>query len=122
MKRIVMSCAGMLAGVAILAMPQSADACSECDPDRPRCRETINRRCNASAKQLWCEEWVTSCAYAYAPAEISADGSVASLAASPSLDHRYAEQARGCHGLIVDRAYSPNRQAQAHTASKRIVL
>jgi hypothetical protein len=124
MNRILLSCAGMLAGLAVLATPRSGDACSICDPDRPRCLEAINSRCSTYAYSKTvtvCETYQTSCAYAYAPGEISADGSIARAAASqpPEL---LAEQARGCHGLIVDRAYSDARQAQARAGSTQIVL
>lgn len=124
MKRTLMCCVLMLAGFTILAVPRQADACSACDTDRPRCNAAVNSRCTtyAYSKTLMvCEQYQTSCAYAYAPAEISADGSIASLAASAALEPD-AEQVRGCHGLIVDRAYSEARQAQARAGSKQITL
>jgi hypothetical protein len=68
-----------------------------------------------------CETYQTSCAYAYAPGEISADGSIAGAAAS-RVPETPAEQVRGCHGLIVDRVYSDARQAQVRAGSNRIVL
>jgi hypothetical protein len=128
MKRILMSCVVMLAGLAIMAVPRKADACSACDTSRPRCNAAVNSRCAtyAYSKTLTvCEQYSTSCAYAYAPAEISADGSIASLAASPAPEANAkpdGEQVRGCHGLIVDRTYTAARQAQARAGSKQITL
>lgn len=124
MKRILTSCAVTLAGLAMLAIPRSADACSRCDPERPRCMAAVNSRCGTYAYSKTvtvCEEYYTSCAYVYAPAEISADGSIATLASVPASGAAD-EQVRGCHGLIVDRAYSDARQAQARAGSKQIVL
>jgi hypothetical protein len=124
MRRILLSCAVTLAGLAMLAVPRNADACSVCDTDRPRCNAAVNFRCStyAYSKTLTvCEQYATSCAYAYAPAEISADGSIVNLAASPAAKQK-TEQVRGCHGLIVDRAYTDARQAQARAGSRQIVL
>lgn len=124
MKRILTSCAITLAGFAILAMPTSADACSRCDTTRPRCLEALNSRCSTYLYEKTvtiCEEYYTSCAYVYAPAGISADGSIANLAASVGAESA-AEQVRGCHGLIVDRTYSESRQAQARADTRQILL
>lgn len=124
MKRIVTGCAVMLSGVAILALARAADACSTCDERVPRCNPAINSRCYVYAYSktiMACDTYQTSCAYAYAPSEISADGSIVTPAASPAARPE-AEQVRGCHGLIVDRTYTAARQAQARDGSKQIVL
>lgn len=124
MKRILKGCAVLLAGVAILSLPESADACSVCDESEPKCNQAINARCSTYAYSKTvtvCETYYTSCAYAYAPAEISADGSIVSLA-NASEAEADADQVRGCHGLIVDRTYTDARQAQARASSNRIVL
>lgn len=121
MKRILTSCAVILAGVAILASPGELDACSVCDSETPTCNPAINRRCYAYPDELACEEYRVSCAYAYAPAEISADGSIASLSISRQSAPT-GEQARGCHGLILDRKYSETRESQARADSEHIVL
>jgi hypothetical protein len=124
MKRILTCCAVLLGCVAILSLPQNADACSTCDTEQAKCNAAINSRCYVYAYSktvMACDTYYTSCAYAYAPAEISADGSIASLAALKAAESD-GEQVRGCHGLIVDRAYSAARQAQARAGSKQIML
>ena len=124
MRRILTCCAVLLAGVAILSVPKDAGACSACDTERPRCNEALNFRCSTYAYSktvIVCEQYATSCAYAYTPTEISADGSIVRLAASPAVEPD-AEQVRGCHGLIVERSYTDARQAQARAVSRQIVL
>jgi hypothetical protein len=124
MKRILTCCAALLAAVAIFFLPGRADACSTCDERVARCNAAVNSRCYVYAYSktiMACDTYQTSCAYAYAPAEISADGSIASLAVSQAAESDV-EQVRGCHGLILDRTYSDARQAQARAGSKRIVL
>lgn len=118
MKRMMMLC---VATLAFFGMPSKGAACSRCDTEEPKCLEAINIRCYAYPKTRTCDEYTTSCAYAYAPTGISADGSIADPAASP-VPGSATEQVRGCHGLIVDRAYSDDRQAQARAGSEHIVL
>jgi hypothetical protein len=124
MKRFLMGCAVAVSGFLLLGLPKNATACSRCDPSAPRCQTANYSRCSTYAYSKTvtiCEEQYAQCAWVYAPSEVSADGSLATLAlAAPENVTR--AQVRGCHGLIVDRAYAIDRQTDARASSREIVL
>jgi hypothetical protein len=124
MKRILTCCALGLSALTLFGGPRDAAACSRCDPNAPRCQTANYSRCATyqySKTVIVCEQEYYACAWVYAPAEVSADGSLATLAAEVSPSES-AEQVRGCHGLVVERSYSAPRQAQARAGSREIVL
>lgn len=123
MKRILTCCALALSALAVPASPRDAAGCSRCDPNAPRCQTANYSRCATyqySKTLTVCEQEYYACAWVYAPAEVSADGSLATLAVEAPTTS--GEQVRGCHGLVVERSYSAARQAQARAGSREIVL
>jgi hypothetical protein len=116
---------GMIAAVlvlplALLIRAEDAQACSQCAMDAPRCDPTNYRMCSAHVKALTCEDWHAACGYTYDAAEISADGSLAVL---PAEDPAAVDvEVRGCHGLIVHRAFSTDQVASYRDDSRRLVI
>lgn len=122
MKKVLV--VGCLSAFALLGSAREADACSWCSTSRPRCEAANYSWCNANAKLLICDQGYANCAWVYNADEVSADGSLATLAStdSPTVESEGKDEVRGCHGLILERDPSAERVAAVRSETRRIVL
>jgi hypothetical protein len=106
--------------LALLIPAEDAQACSRCAMDAPRCDPTNYRNCAAYPRALTCDDWQAACGFTYDAGKISADGSLAAL--PPEVPADVGAEVRGCHGLIVHRAFSADQVASFRDDSRRLVI
>lgn len=123
---IIGCCAVLMAATALLVPAREADAqCGRCSSTALRCEPYNYRKCIAGRDLKtglqYCSEEAAACGFTYDAAAVGADGSLAAagdaVTAAEATGH-----VRGCHGLIVARAYSVAQVARTRTATARISL